>query len=131
VGTAAGILITALHLINFATLTHTPNPMGLLSRILERPAKERPSLIIPAGYPTDDCQVPAITLQTVYIRRHVPLAASRANPAVLAACQHASSGRIASGLSEASAGLCNSSTQFQWNEMSSHIRPVPRAARAR
>jgi nitroreductase len=61
VGIAAGILITALHRMGLATLTHTPSPMGFLSRILERPANERPFLLIPAGYPARDCQVPAIS----------------------------------------------------------------------
>lgn len=61
VGIAAGILITALHVMGLATLTHTPSPMGFLSKILARPSNERPFLLIPAGYPADDCRVPAIS----------------------------------------------------------------------
>lgn len=60
VGIAAGILVTALHLSGLATLTHTPSPMGFLSRILERPANERPFLLIPVGYPADGAEVPDI-----------------------------------------------------------------------
>ncbi len=60
-GIAAGILLTALHLMGLATLTHTPSPMGFLNEILERPANERPFLLIPVGYPAGNCQVPAIT----------------------------------------------------------------------
>jgi hypothetical protein len=59
-GVAAGILLTALHLMGLATLTHTPSPMGFLNAILERPANERPFLLIPVGYPAQDCKVPAI-----------------------------------------------------------------------
>lgn len=60
VGIAAGILLTALHLSGLATLTHTPSPMGFLSRILERPANERPFLLIPVGYPAEGAEVPDI-----------------------------------------------------------------------
>lgn len=60
VGIAAGILITALHLMGLATLTHTPSPMGFLNSILERPPNERPFLLIPVGYPAEGCMVPAI-----------------------------------------------------------------------
>jgi len=60
VGIAAGVLLTALHVMGLATLTHTPSPMGFLSEILERPQNERPFLLIPVGYPAEDCEVPAI-----------------------------------------------------------------------
>lgn len=60
VGIAAGVLLTALHWAGLATLTHTPSPMGFLAEILERPANERPFLLIPAGYPAPDATVPAI-----------------------------------------------------------------------
>jgi nitroreductase len=58
VGLACGFLLAALHLAGIATLTHTPSPMGFLSRILERPANERPFLLIPAGYPAEGAEVP-------------------------------------------------------------------------
>jgi nitroreductase len=60
VGIAAGFLLTALHIAGLATLTHTPNPMGFLTRILERPPNERPFLLIPVGYPAEGVTVPAI-----------------------------------------------------------------------
>ncbi len=50
VGIAAGLLLTALHLAGLATLTHTPSPMGFLSKILNRPKNEKPYLLIPVGY---------------------------------------------------------------------------------
>ena len=58
VGLAAGFLLAALHHAGLATLTHTPSPMGFLSRLLERPENEKAFLLIPVGYPADDCQVP-------------------------------------------------------------------------
>jgi nitroreductase len=60
VGIACGFLIAALHWMGLATLTHTPSPMGFLSRILDRPANERPYLLIPVGYPAADAEVPDI-----------------------------------------------------------------------
>lgn len=61
VGIAAGMLITAIHLAGLVTLTHTPSPMGFLSKVLARSAHERPFLLLPVGYPAEDCMVPDIT----------------------------------------------------------------------
>ena len=61
VGIATGMLITAIHLAGLVTLTHTPSPMKFLTRILNRPDYERPFLLLPVGYPADDCVVPNIT----------------------------------------------------------------------
>jgi len=61
VGIAVGMLIAALHDAGLATLTHTPSPMAFLSEILERPANERPYVLIPVGYPTTDARVPKIS----------------------------------------------------------------------
>ena len=61
VGIAAGFLLAALHQAGLATLTHTPSPMGFLEEILERPRNERAYLLIPVGYPSEDCEVPDIT----------------------------------------------------------------------
>ncbi len=58
VGLAAGFFIAAAHHAGLATLTHTPSPMQFLGKILKRPDNERPFLLIPVGYPADDCQVP-------------------------------------------------------------------------
>lgn len=61
VGIATGILITALHHAGLATLTHTPSPMGFLNKVLDRPANERPFLLLVVGHPADDALVPDIT----------------------------------------------------------------------
>lgn len=61
VGLATGMLLAALHLSGFATLTHTPSPMKFLGEILQRPGNERPYLLIPVGYPAGDCVVPDIS----------------------------------------------------------------------
>ena len=60
VGIATGFLLAALQMAGLATLTHTPNPMGFLGRICERPLNERAFLLIPVGYPAEDAQVPDI-----------------------------------------------------------------------
>lgn len=60
VGIACGVLLTALHHAGLVALTHTPSPMGFLGKILERPDTERPYLLIPVGYPAEDCEVPDI-----------------------------------------------------------------------
>ena len=65
VGIAVGFLPCALHLGGLATLTHTPNPMGFLCRILERPPNERPFLIIPVAYPAPDAVVPQISKKSL------------------------------------------------------------------
>ena len=61
VGIAAGFLLAGLHQAGLATLTHTPSPMGFLEEILERPENERAYLLIPVGYPAEECEVPNIT----------------------------------------------------------------------
>lgn len=60
VGIACGLFLAAAHNAGLATLTHTPSPMAFLSGILRRPKAERPYLLIPVGYPADDCVVPKI-----------------------------------------------------------------------
>ena len=61
VGIASGLLLTALHNAGLATLTHTPSPMGFLSKILNRAKNETPYLLIPVGYPDLDAKVPIIS----------------------------------------------------------------------
>lgn len=61
VGIAVGLLLAAAHHAGLATLTHTPSPMKFLTSILRRPDYERPYLLIPVGYATDDCTVPNIS----------------------------------------------------------------------
>jgi len=58
VGIATGFLITSLHRAGLATLTHTPSPMKFLNSILERPASERPFILMVVGYAAPDAQVP-------------------------------------------------------------------------
>ena len=60
VGIATGFLISALHHAGLATLTHTPSPMRFLNEILNRPARERPYLLLVVGYPKPNAMVPAI-----------------------------------------------------------------------
>lgn len=61
VGIACGFLISAIHELGLVTLTHTPSPMNFLSKLLNRPANERPFLLLPVGYPSCDATVPDIT----------------------------------------------------------------------
>ena len=71
VGIACGMLLAALHNMGLATLTHTPSPMNFLQKILNRPANEKPFLLVPVGYPADECQVPDIKrkeLEEIMIR---------------------------------------------------------------
>lgn len=58
VGIATGFLIAALHHAGLATLTHTPSPMGFLNAICGRPEREKPFLLLVAGYPAPGCRVP-------------------------------------------------------------------------
>lgn len=60
VGIAVGMLLAAAQHAGLSTLTHTPSPMKFLAEVLGRPAHERPYLLIPVGYPAENCQVPAI-----------------------------------------------------------------------
>jgi iodotyrosine deiodinase len=58
VGIACGMFIAALHRMGLATLTHTPSPMHFLSKLLARPANEKPYILFPIGYPAADATVP-------------------------------------------------------------------------
>ena len=64
-GIATGFLIAAIHQAGLVTLTHTPSPMNFLSKLLNRPENEKPFLLLPVGYPADDCIVPVLKKQTV------------------------------------------------------------------
>lgn len=57
-GLACGFLLAAIHQAGLAALTHTPSPMNFLSQLLERPENEKPFLLIPVGYPAEECWVP-------------------------------------------------------------------------
>lgn len=60
VGLACGLFIESLRTMGLCTLTHTPSPMGFLSRILGRPDNERPFILFPIGFAADNADVPDI-----------------------------------------------------------------------
>jgi len=60
VGIAVGFLIASLQQAGLAVLTHTPNPMGFLRELLQRPRNEKPFVVVPVGYPAGDCRVPVL-----------------------------------------------------------------------
>ncbi len=60
VGLACGFLLAAIHEAGLVALTHTPSPMDFLTKLLRRPANEKPFLLIPVGYPAPDAQVPDV-----------------------------------------------------------------------
>lgn len=63
VGIAVGMLLSALHAAGLATLTHTPAPMKFLNRICNRPADEKPLLLVVVGHPAPDATVPVHAVQ--------------------------------------------------------------------
>ena len=60
VGLATGFLLAAIHNTGLVALTHTPSPMNFLTKVLERPANEKPFLLIPVGYAAIDAEVPKL-----------------------------------------------------------------------
>ncbi len=60
VGLAVGFLLAAIHNAGLVSLTHTPSPMDFLTKLLDRPANEKPFLLLPVGFPAPDAQVPDI-----------------------------------------------------------------------
>ncbi len=58
VGIATGFLLAALHMAGLATLTHTPAPMKFLNGLCQRPADEKPVMIIVVGHPMPDASIP-------------------------------------------------------------------------
>ena len=65
VGIAVGFLLASLHLAGLSTLTHAPSPMRFLTEILDRPANERPFLLVPVGYPAASAEVPQLDKKTL------------------------------------------------------------------
>lgn len=59
-GIASGILLTALHLAGLVSLTHTPNPMKYLTKLLGRPDHEKPIMIVAVGHPSEDAKIPKV-----------------------------------------------------------------------
>ena len=65
VGLASGFLLAAIHKAGLIALTHTPSPMGFLSKLLNRPENERPFLLIPVGHPAHDTYVPQLSRKSI------------------------------------------------------------------
>ncbi|MEO7157840.1 MAG: nitroreductase family protein [Vicinamibacterales bacterium] len=65
VGIATGMLITAIHHAGLTSLTHTPSPMGFLNTILNRPANEKPFLLLVVGHPAEHARVPDISKKSL------------------------------------------------------------------
>tara|TARA_Y100001960_G_scaffold302240_1_gene353089 strand:+ start:85 stop:753 length:669 start_codon:yes stop_codon:yes gene_type:complete len=63
VGIAIGILISALHYSGLCMLTHTPNPMTFLNKILGRPKNEKPFILLVVGFPKSKTKVPKFASQ--------------------------------------------------------------------
>ena len=59
-GIACGFLLAAIHNAGLVALTHTPSPMNFLSKVLNRPANEKPYLLVPVGYAAAESWVPDI-----------------------------------------------------------------------
>ncbi len=60
VGIATGVLITALHHAGLTSLTYTPANMRFLNRILSRPKREKPFMILVTGYPAENARAPLL-----------------------------------------------------------------------
>ncbi|MEK6689450.1 MAG: nitroreductase family protein, partial [Gemmatimonadota bacterium] len=65
VGLATGLLIAAVHHAGLVSLTHTPSPMGFLNEVLDRPAAEKPFLLLVVGYPAEGTKVPDIAKRSL------------------------------------------------------------------
>ena len=63
VGIATGILISCLHLSGLSMLTHTPNPMNFLNKILKRSSNEKPFVLLIIGYPDKKSMIPKFAKQ--------------------------------------------------------------------
>ncbi|HET9055777.1 MAG TPA: nitroreductase family protein [Chitinophagaceae bacterium] len=59
-GIASGFLLAAIHNAGLVALTHTPSPMNFLGKVLKRPENEKPFLLVPVGYPLEECYVPEL-----------------------------------------------------------------------
>jgi iodotyrosine deiodinase len=63
VGIAVGLFLASITHAGLVALTHTPNPMGFLGSILDRPRNERAYVVMPVGYPAPGATVPAHALE--------------------------------------------------------------------
>lgn len=62
-GIACGMLIACLHEAGLAMLTHTPSPMNFLRDLCERPAVEKPLMVVVVGKPANGATVPTHALK--------------------------------------------------------------------
>lgn len=60
VGIATGFLLAAIHHAGLVSLTHTPNPMRFLNKLLGRPESEKPIMIVAVGHPSETAVVPSV-----------------------------------------------------------------------
>ena len=60
VGIATGFLISALHHAGLYSLTHTPNPMRFLNKLLDRRSHEKPVMILAVGHASKAATVPGV-----------------------------------------------------------------------
>jgi hypothetical protein len=58
-----GFLIASLHAAGLIVLSHTPSLIGFLRELLGRPRNETLFVMLPVGYPADDCRVPVLTFR--------------------------------------------------------------------
>lgn len=59
---SVGILLCALQSAGLSSLTTTPLNCGpALRALLNRPANEKLLVLLPVGYPADDCEIPGLT----------------------------------------------------------------------
>lgn len=65
VGIAVGFLIQALHRAGLCSLTHTPAPMTFLRELCGRTENEKPFVLMPVGYPAEDCVVPDLARKSL------------------------------------------------------------------
>ena len=63
VGIATGLLISSLHYSGLCMLTHTPNPMTFLNKILNRPIHDKPFVLLVVGFPKLNCKIPKFATQ--------------------------------------------------------------------
>ena len=59
-GIAVGMLLTALHQVGLASLTHTPRPLNFLNDILGLDRSFRPFMLVVTGFPEEPILVPNI-----------------------------------------------------------------------
>lgn len=64
-GIATGMLISALHMCGLSTLTYTPKRMQFLTQLLDRPAEERPFMLLGVGKPAQGVSVPTISKKSL------------------------------------------------------------------